>query len=484
MKNKLIVPVAVAVFVSALALLGCRTPPPATAGFPLIDIVDAEVDISDESLFGLDEDKQWVRGPNTKIIGGTQYSRIVPKDITIRLIETSIQVPIRNGGDVTDWFLNIPKGLSAKARSVDPEAKYAVEADATEILITISGVPEQTINQPIKINIPYQITNRLWDFHIPPNDDLRFEVYGVAVAPVVIGGAVNREIDPKTFPITFGGTILADSIAQDTDITSWFTNIPRGLKALVAEDTVPVSQGQQTLRVTVSGRPANQTKENVLIKIPANITTSNIVLEVPIRDDVTRTYDIGSFSSVTADNIELRTGTNWRGEQPQWGLIGPDVFKLKDFSAVGIIQITAQTVYQIGKDGLYHWTGDPITYGKLMAEAQNLNAHAIIDVVIDHNDVVNETIERRHVEAGHVNTPIEVTMFAQGSLKAEPDLNDPNGGQIYEERVSVTTRTWTGTALAITYAPAYQPTVGEGGTTGYVPAIPTAPAEQDKTSAR
>jgi hypothetical protein len=229
MKNKLIVFAVTAAFLAVL-ISGCATPAPAvSAGFPLIDIVDAQVDISNESRFGQDEEELWVRGPNTKTIGGTQNSKIVPKDITIKLVETTIQVPIRNGEDVTAWFLNIPNGLRATARSVDPEAKFAAETGAAEILITISGIPEQTINQPIKINVPYQVTNRLWDFHIPPNDDLRFEVYGVTMAPVVIGGAVNRDIDSKTFMIRFGGTILAKTIAQNTDISSWFTNLPRGL---------------------------------------------------------------------------------------------------------------------------------------------------------------------------------------------------------------------------------------------------------------
>jgi hypothetical protein len=470
MKTKMYRFIAAAAFLAVL-ISGCTTttttPSAASAGFPLIDIVDAQVDIASRSRFGQDEVKQWVRGPNTKIIGGSQYSPIVPKDITIRLIETTIQVPIRNGEDVTEWFLNIPYGLTAKARSIDPDAKFAVEKDGAEILITISGVPEQTINQPIKINIPYRVTNRLWDFHIPPNNDLRFEVYGIAVAPVVIGGAVNRDIDPKTFTIRFGGTKLANTIAQNTDISSWFTNLPNGLRAIVVEDTVPVSQGQQTLRITVSGRPANQSRENAIIRIPANVTVANFILEVPGSED-TR-YDIGSLSSIAAGNVELRTGTNWRGEQADWGLTGPGVFKLKDFTAVGIIQISSETVYQIGKDGLYHWTGDPITYGKLMAEARRLNAHAIIDVVIDLNDVVSEVIVRRHVEDGHVNTPIEEAMFKEGTLTVE---YDPIDGLIYEERISVTKRTYTGTALAITYAPAYQPAVGDGASTGYVPSLP------------
>jgi hypothetical protein len=437
-------------------------------GFPLIDIVDAEVEIADDSRFAGNDDAQWVRSGRTKIIGGTLGTKIVPKDITITLIETSIQIPIKNGADVTEWFLNIPYGLKATAHTLDPEAKFAAEKGATQVIVTIDGIPEQTINQPIKISVPYNVTNRAWDFHIPPNEDLRFEVYGVDVAAIVVGGAVNRDIDSKTFKIKFGGTKLASALALDTDISAWFTNLPRGLKAVVAEETVPAAEGQQGITVTISGRPNIQTNEKMLVRIPANITTSNIVLEVPPSEKAI--YDIGSYSSVPANDIELRTGSNWKGVVQGWGLTGPEVFRSKDFSAVGIIQLTTQSVYAIGVDGEYHWTGDTISYGDLMAEAKNLDAHAIIDVVIDSNDVVNETTEKRHIEIGHVPSPLEAIKLRKGLIVAE---DDPNGGTIYVEKISVTRRTWTGTALAIRYAPAYAPTaVGDGGSVGYVPSVP------------
>ncbi|MDR2619203.1 MAG: hypothetical protein LBC62_10070 [Treponema sp.] len=446
----------------------CATTAPAVGdvGFPLIDIVDANVDIANDSRFAGDDIAQWTRNASTKIIGGTLGSKITPKDITITLIETSIQVPIKNGADVTDWFLNIPQGLKATAHAADPEAKFAADKGATRVIVTIEGTPEQTINQPIKIRVPYEVTNRSWDFHIPPNDDRRFEVYGVDVAAIVVGGAVNRDIDPKTFKIKFGGTKLADSIALDTDISGWFTNLPKGLKAVAAEETVPATEGQQSLTVTISGKPSVQVNEKMLVRIPANITTANMVLEIPPSDKAI--YDIGSYSSILADDIELRTGSNWKGVVQGWGLTGPEVFKSKDFTAVGIIQIETQSVYAIGADGEYHWTGDSISYGDLMAEARRLDAHAIIDVVIDSKDQVNETTEKRHVEKDHVPTGLETIKINNGLIQAE---DDPNGGTIYVETIKVVRRTWTGTALAIRYAPAYAPDVGDGRSTGYVPSV-------------
>jgi hypothetical protein len=479
-----------AVVFIGLNFSGCTTVAPPAAGpvgFPLIDIVDAEVEISDESLFAKEEMAQWARGANTKIIGGSLGSSIVPKDITITLIETSIQVPIRNKADITSWFLNIPRGLKATAHALDPNAKYAAEKGAVKVIATIEGVPLQSINQPIKIRVPWEVTNRSWDFDIPMDRDRRFEVYGVEVGSVIVGGAVNRPIDSKTFMIGFGGTKLAKGIDQGTDISHWFTNLPRGLKAIVSEDTVPISEDenenenetqyqylsiggsadqdpdkprQQFLQVTIGGIPTVQLKERMRINIPADITTANIIMVIQPSDRAR--YDIGSYSSVAAEDIELRTGSNWRGVQEGWGLVGPEVFKSKDFTPIGIIQLQSQSVYQMGMDGEYHWTGDYITYGELMAEAKKLNAHAIIDVVLDYNDQVNETIETRHVEDGHDPSPLERSKLEKGLIT---EKDDPNGGKIYVEKISVTNRIWTGTALAIQYAPAYPPSGGE-----YVPA--------------
>jgi hypothetical protein len=471
MKNKFLYFAPLAALITAVFLAGCAAAPVVTEqfGFPLIDIVDAEVVLADDSQFS-EDDVLWVRSANTKIIGGTLGSKIIAKDLTIRLIQTSIQIPIKNGADITPWFLNIPVGLKATAHAQSRDAQFAADKGATQITVTIDGVPEQTINQPIRIRIPYEVTNRSWDFDIPPNNDLRFEVYGVDMAAVVVGGAVNREIDSKTFKIVFGGTKLADVIPLDTDISSWFTNIPRGLRAVVPEETLPATEGQQALSVTISGVPAIQFNEKMNVVIPAEITTANIALTIPPSDKAR--YDIGAYSLSSAEDIELRTGSNWKGAVSGWGLVGPEVFRLKDFTPSGIIQVQTESVYAIGDDGDFHWTGDTITYGMLMAEARRLNAHAIIDVVIDSDDQVSKVIERRHIEANHVPSRLESIKIERGIISPQ---EDPNGGTVYVETIETVRRTWTGTALAIQYAPAYQPTVGDGAVSGYVPSFPAEP---------
>jgi hypothetical protein len=475
MKNKYLFFTLLASLAGLCILAGCTTTTTLREGFPLIDIVDAEVTLADDSQFA-EEEIQWERNANTRIVDGTLGSKIVAKDLTIQLIETSIQRPIRDGEDLSSWFRNMPRGLTATAHALDREAKYAAEKGDTKITVTIDGIPDQTINQPIRIRVPYEYTNRSWDFVIPPNQDLRFQIYGVLLhsdppgSAVVVGGAVNREIDAKTFRIVFGGTKLTEAIPLNTDVSSWFTNIPRGLRAVVPEETLPVTEGQQTVTVTISGASTTQFYEKMNIVVPAGITTAGIALTIPPSDDAK--YDIGSYSATSASDFEIRTGSNWKGAISGWGLTGPEVFKLKDFTPSGIIQVTAESVYAMGDDGEFHWTGDTITYGMLMAEARRLNAHAIIDVVIDSDDVVSTVIERRHIEANHVPSELEQKKINSRRITQEAD---PNGGTVYVEKIETTRRTWTGTALAIQYAPAYQPTVGDGAVSGYVPSFPADP---------
>jgi hypothetical protein len=477
MKKLLLVTAAVVSI--ALGFSGCNTTKPAgDVGFPLIDIVDAVVEVADDSKFAGSEEKKWERSRSTKAIGGTLGSKIVPKDITIKLEMTSFQVPIKNGEDVTKWFLNIPKGLTASAHAEDPAAKFAAGKGDEKITITIEGTPQEPINQRIKIRIPYEVTNRAWDFDIPPNEDRRFEVYGVALADIVVGGAIGREIDPKPFTIKIAGTQMdkdvIPSLTQGTEITECFPGIPSGLKAYLAEDAVVAAAGQQqTITVVITGTPTVQVTKKMELEIPAEYTTAKMKLVISAENEANQAmYDIGSYAVARTDDLELRTGTNWKGVVEGWGLTGPEVYKLKDFTAVKIIQLEKTSYYEIGNDGEYHWTGESITYGDLMNEARQYDAHAIIDVVIDSKDTISVRQEQRHVETDHKPIPgsLEETKYKKGIITDAPD---PNGGMLYLETITKTVRTWTGTALAIRYAPAYEPTVGDGRATGYVPSVPS-----------
>jgi hypothetical protein len=428
----------------------------------LIDIADARIEVQ-ASIFTEQESKDWTRSSSTITIGGTVGSVIIPKDLKITLIEAAIAIPVKDGENISAWITNLPTGLSAIAHipaagdeASAEETKYAAPKGAAEVTVTISGIPLVAINQPVYIRVPFLRLNRALDLVLTPNEDIRFEVFGVDVETVVVGGAINSEIQPKTFSIVFGGTKLVNGIEKETDLSSWFTNIPPGIKALAAEDML---EGSSTVAIIAIGKPTIKVKDQMKIAIPASVTTSNIVLEIPPSDRAM--YDIGLFETKSDTDIELTEGSsnkNWTGD-PAWKLNVPQLTSVKDFQATGIIQITSKAVNAVGSDGNYHWTGDGITYALLMAEAKKLNAHAIINIVIDHDDVITETIERRHIEATHVPTPEEAIKISKKLITLEAD---PAGGTIYAEKIRIIERTYTGTALAIKYSDTYAPVEQSG----------------------
>jgi hypothetical protein len=120
---------------------------------------------------------------------------------------------------------------------------------------------------------------------------------------------------------------------------------------------------------------------------------------------------------------------------------------IKDFEGLGIVSVTSQTVEKLGADNQYHWSGETVNYAKLMLEARKLGAHAIINVVIDYEDKIENSKLVRDIEPDHVWTEDELEKISRGIIKEKTE-----GGRRYvEENTRVITRTYTGTALAIRY---------------------------------
>jgi len=142
------------------------------------------------------------------------------------------------------------------------------------------------------------------------------------------------KIETKTFTLKLAGTKLDHSIEKGANITSWFTNIPKGLRAYLAEDAIPVREGQQSLLVKIEGTPAIQSQENILVSIPANITKCGIVIDAPSADK--SRYDIGAFDGLSFGIDKWNSATldnHWDGNQP-WetgAMYGPKPYRTKRF---------------------------------------------------------------------------------------------------------------------------------------------------------
>ena len=129
---------------------------------------------------------------------------------------------------------------------------------------------------------------------------LRF-VYGAGAgtattSEVKVEGMKGYAIDESEFTVTLAGDTFTE-IAQNTDVTSWFKNMPSGL---VAKIKTKVEAGATSLTVAISGTPQS-------------VETVRAYIEIPEKYLVTGEYDITidpnknkvDFSIVSGETIDV-----------------------------------------------------------------------------------------------------------------------------------------------------------------------------------
>ena len=129
---------------------------------------------------------------------------------------------------------------------------------------------------------------------------LRF-VYGAGAgtattSDVKVEGMKGYAIEESEFTVTLAGDAFTE-IAQNTDVTSWFKNIPLGL---VAKIKTKVEAGATSLTVAVGGTPQS-------------VETVRAYIEIPEKYLVTGEYDITidpnknkvDFSIVSGETIDV-----------------------------------------------------------------------------------------------------------------------------------------------------------------------------------
>jgi hypothetical protein len=402
----------------------------------LIDIAEATITVADASAADA-VPAAWTRSGKTVVIGGSVGSPIVPKTLTIRLVDASVPLAIPERTDLSRWITNLPGGLMALASET--------EKDAAEVVLTISGTPLEAIDQAVFVRIPAVELHRALDLVVEPNEDIRFEIYGLSIAGVIVGGAVKNPIKPVTVNISFGAGKLLNEIVKDTDLSKWFINLPTGLTAAAASAT---PAGAQEIAVIMGGIPAAHVNAPIKVRVPANVIYEGKSFDVAQNDNAR--YDVGSFDVLTRTREEENSlNKNWRGPE-NWQLNNPKLVDEKDFDPLGIVQITVQSVEEIGPQNDYFWNGDQITYGKLMAEARKIGAHAIINIVIDYEDVITENIAKRHVIDGYKLSADELAANRKSANRFTLEAGI-DGSLSLIETTRRTVRTYTGTALAIKY---------------------------------
>lgn len=81
---------------------------------------------------------------------------------------------------------------------------------------------------------------------------------------VTISGITGAALTEQDIKLTLTGDNFK-AIAKDTDVTSWFKNMPKGLSAKVKAD---VAAGATEMTITISGTPTEASSALILIEIP------------------------------------------------------------------------------------------------------------------------------------------------------------------------------------------------------------------------
>ena len=142
-----------------------------------------------------------------------------------------------------------------------------------------------------------------YDYEAEFNDDLKIIrfVYGegagaATTSDVKVEGMKGYAIEESEFTVTLAGDTFTE-IAQNTDVTSWFKNMPLGL---VAKIKTKVEAGATSLTIAISGTPQS-------------VETVRAYIEIPEQYLVEGEYDITidpnknkvDFSIVSGETIEV-----------------------------------------------------------------------------------------------------------------------------------------------------------------------------------
>lgn len=120
------------------------------------------------------------------------------------------------------------------------------------------------------------------------------------IADASVTGIVNEEITPTDVSITLHGDVFAEYLTAGEDVSSWFTNLPDGLKATVKEKTNYTA----TLVITISGTPTAASAAAISVEMPKSAlryTGTGTAVELTVLSNPKAVYNIGTDAAHTHD---------------------------------------------------------------------------------------------------------------------------------------------------------------------------------------
>lgn len=120
------------------------------------------------------------------------------------------------------------------------------------------------------------------------------------IADASVTGIVNEKITPTDVSITLHGDVFAEYLTAGEDVSSWFTNLPDGLKATVKEKTNYTA----TLVITISGTPTAASAAAISVEMPKSAlryTGTGTAVEQTVLSNPKAVYNIGTDAAHTHD---------------------------------------------------------------------------------------------------------------------------------------------------------------------------------------
>ena len=126
------------------------------------------------------------------------------------------------------------------------------------------------------------------------------------VGNVDVTGTKDSPISEAEVTITLSGDTFKQEILADTDVSSWFTNLPAGLTAKIKTQ---VNANDATATIKIAGTPTEAKSEVMQIEVPADQLTGNAAITV--TENAEAKFSIAdSHVEPTATASGTVTGTN------------------------------------------------------------------------------------------------------------------------------------------------------------------------------
>ncbi len=266
-------------------------------------------------------------------VSGTAESAISETDVTITLANDTFNGQIDAETDVASWFKNLPSGLTAKV-------KTQVDSGANTVTIKIAGTPAEAKTEAMSIEIPLDKLTGGKAITVTSNENAKFEIAAkpvvvegsATVGNVTVSGTAESAISETDVTITLANDTFNGQIDAETDVASWFKNLPSGLTAKVKTQ---VDSGANTVTIKIAGTPAEAKTEAMSIEIPLDKLTGGKAITVTTNENAK--FEIAAkpvvASATASGTITGTNGTAFASEQKVTIDLTNDTFKAEAFTS-------------------------------------------------------------------------------------------------------------------------------------------------------